>query len=155
MTELFETLRDSGVTVLRNDYVRLRAGAASIVLAGVDDPNGPADMKTPEQLLSEIRKKEGDPFVVLLAHRNNKAADYAAAGVDLTLAGHAHGGLIRLPFTDGLIGPSREWFPTYTSGLYELEYGQMVVSRGLGNVGRTLRLFNRPDLPLVILHSAA
>jgi predicted MPP superfamily phosphohydrolase len=122
---------------------------------GLDDPNGMADQKTVGELAAELRKKQGDGFILLLAHRNNKADAYAAAGIDLTLAGHAHGGLIRLPFTDGLIGPSREWLPTYTAGLYKLKYGQMVVSRGLGNGERTLRLLNRPHIPLVILHSAA
>ena len=60
--ELLTMLGGSGVTALRNGYVRLTIGAASIVLAGVDDPNGPADMKTPEQLVSEIRDREGDPL---------------------------------------------------------------------------------------------
>ena len=67
--------------------------------------------------------------------------------MDLTLAGHAHGGLIRLPGTDGLVGPKREILPHYTAGLYDLSYGQMVVSRGLGNQFPCFRLFNRPDVP--------
>lgn len=75
--------------------------------------------------------------------------------MDLTLAGHSHGGLIRLPFTDGLIGPQREFLPEYTAGRYDLEVGQMVVSRGLGNQFPAFRLFNRPHLPLVILESGA
>jgi predicted MPP superfamily phosphohydrolase len=148
-------LESGGVTVLSGETVTLQRETGRIFLMGLDDPNGRADQKTVGQLADALREIQGDGFVLLLAHRNNRADDYAAAGIDLTLAGHAHGGIIRLPFTDGLIGPSREWFPTYTSGLYELEHGQMVVSRGLGNVGRTLRLFNRPHLPLVILHSAA
>jgi predicted MPP superfamily phosphohydrolase len=65
-------------------------------------------------------------------------------------AGHAHGGLIRLPFTDGLIGPSRDWFPEHTSGLYRRGRTDMVVSRGLGNVGPP-RVWNRPHLPVVTL----
>lgn len=153
--ELLTVLKENGVIPLSNETVTLERDGQKIFLMGVDDPNGPADQKTAGDLTGELRRTQGGGFVLLLAHRNNKAADYAAAGVDVTLCGHAHGGLIRLPFTDGLIGPSREWLPSYTAGLYQLEYGQMVVSRGLGNVGRTLRLFNMPHLPLVILHSAA
>jgi len=153
--ELQAVLEENGVRPLSNEAMTLEQDGQKIYLMGLHDPNGLADQKTVGELTAELRETQGDGFVLLLAHRNNKAKDYADAGVELTLAGHAHGGLIRLPFTDGLIGPSREWFPTYTAGLYDLTYGQMVVSRGLGNVGRTLRLFNRPHLPLVILHSAA
>ena len=88
---------------------------------------------------------------ILLSHRNNHYEQYTQARVDLTLAGHAHGGLIRLPGTDGLVGPKRELFPQYTAGLYDLSYGQMVVSRGLGNQFPCFRLLNRPDVPLVVL----
>jgi len=153
--ELQRVLEETGVTSLPNKTIPLERDGQRIFLMGLDDPNGIAGQKTVGELADELRETAGEGFILLLAHRNNRAADYAAAGIDLTLAGHAHGGLIRLPFTDGLVGPAREWLPTHTSGLYELPYGQMVVSRGLGNVGRTLRLFNRPHLPLVILHSAA
>lgn len=50
-----------------------------------------------------------------------------------------------------LVGPKRELFPQYTAGLYDLSYGQMVVSRGLGNQFPCFRLLNRPDVPLVVL----
>ncbi len=152
--DLRSVLLENGVIPLSNEAVTLERAGQRIFLLGADDPNGPADQKTVGELADELRASQGGGFILLLAHRNNKAGVYAAAGIDLTLAGHAHGGIIRLPFTDGLVGPSMEWLPVYTSGLYQLTYGQIVVSRGLGNVGRTLRLFNRPHLPLVILHSA-
>ena len=46
--------------------------------------------------------------------------------IDLTVCGHAHGGIIRLPFTDGLIGPQREWFPDYTNGIYTETGGKLI-----------------------------
>ncbi|MPN27482.1 hypothetical protein SDC9_174916 [bioreactor metagenome] len=153
--EIEALLAENGVIVLNNRWVTLEAMNQHIFLMGADDPNGRADQKSVGQLAGELRQTGGEGFLLLLAHRNNRAEVYDAAGADLTLAGHAHGGLIRLPFTDGLVGPSRELFPTYTNGLYQLEHGQMVVSRGLGNVGRTRRLFNLPHLPLVVLHCAA
>lgn len=152
---VWETLEECGVTVLSNDYRVLERDGARIVLAGMEDANGYADQKTLQQLTEEIRGDLGDPYILLLAHRNSKWPDYVNCQIDLTLCGHAHGGLIRLPFTDGLIGNDRRLFPSYTSGLYPLEYGQMVVSRGLGNNPYTFRLFNRPEAPLVILRTAA
>ncbi len=62
--------------------------------------------------------------------------------MDLMFSGHAHGGLIRLPFIKGLFAPDQGLFPKYTSGIYEYNGSSMIVSRGVGNVLTTLRLFN-------------
>lgn len=149
--ELEELLTSYGVHVLSNEYVMLEQGGDRIALLGAEDANGYADQPTVADLAQEVRAREGEVYTILLSHRNNHYEQYAAAGIDLTLAGHAHGGLIRLPGTDGLIGPKRELWPAYTAGLYDLDYGQMVVSRGLGNQFPCFRLFNRPDVPLVVL----
>lgn len=151
MSALFAMLKENGVTPLRNAYVPIKRDGASILLCGVDDPNGPYDQKTPLALYQEVKATEGDGFSILLAHRNNRFPEYAACGFDLILSGHGHGGLVRLPFTDGLVGTEQNWFPTYTNGLYTLGSSQLVVSRGLGNVGKTLRLFNRPHVPVIVL----
>jgi predicted MPP superfamily phosphohydrolase len=151
MDTLFPLLERCGVTPLRNTYVPLTRDGQQIFLCGVDDPNGPADQKTPQALGKELAEQEGDCFSILLAHRNNRFETYARCGFDLVLSGHGHGGIFRLPFTDGLIGVDKQFFPTYTNGLYTYGESQLVVSRGLGNVGRTFRLFNRPHIPVIIL----
>ena len=150
-------LRSCGVKVLSNEFLTLERDGEHIVLAGIDDPNGPYDQKTPDELMEEIQAALGDPYVLLLAHRNEYYRVYGRCGFDLTLCGHAHGGLIRLPFTDGLIGNDRQFFPDHTAGLYDLEDGVMMVSRGLGNNTvpiPSFRLFNRPHLPLIVLKTA-
>lgn len=144
-------LREYGVTVLSNEALPLERAGQRLILAGIDDPNGPYDQKTPETLAEEIREAYGDAYILLLAHRNEYHETYARAGFDLTIVGHAHGGLVRLPFTDGLVDTRRRLFPSFTAGRYVLERGELMVSRGLGNVGRTLRLFNRPHLPVIVL----
>ena len=149
--ELEPLLEQCGVTVLSNEYVMLERNGDRIALLGAEDSNGYADQKTVQELADQVRQEQGAVYEILLSHRNNHYEQYAQARVDLTLAGHAHGGLIRLPGTDGLVGPKRELFPQYTAGLYDLSYGQMVVSRGLGNQFPCFRLLNRPDVPLVVL----
>lgn len=149
--ELEPLLETCGVRVLSNEYVMLEQNGDRLALLGAEDSNGYADQKTVGELADEVRREQGEVYQLLLSHRNNRYEEYAAAGVDLTLSGHAHGGLIRLPGTDGLIGPQREWMPDYTAGLYDLSYGQIAVSRGLGNQLPAFRLFNRPDVPLVVL----
>ena len=150
-------MEEYGVTVLSNEYLKLERGGDTIVLAGIDDPNGPYDQKTPEELSGEIHAALGDPYVLLLAHRNEYYQVYGQCGFDLTLCGHVHGGLIRLPFTDGLVDNTRRrFFPTHTAGLYPLDGGgTLMVSRGLGNGGISFRLFNRPHLPVIVLKAGA
>ena len=150
---LKKTLSDHGVTVLSNQAVTLERSGDTIVLAGIDDPNGYADQKSPEALAAEIAQKWGDPFWILLAHRNGRfAGQYSLLGADLVVSGHAHGGIIRLPFTDGLLSTDRTLFPSYTAGLYEENGSCLFVTRGLGNSGPSLRLFNRPEVAAVTLH---
>lgn len=149
--ELFELLESVGATVLRNEFVIIEGGEESFVLAGIEDPNGYADMKTAAELMQEIEAACGDCYTLLLYHRNDRLEEFASLGFDTVLCGHAHGGIVRLPFTDGLIDPARDWFPTYTSGIYSFEGTDMLVSRGLGNVGNTFRVLNRPHLPVLTI----
>ena len=150
--DLKRELGEAGVTVLTNEYVTLTRNGDSILLAGIDDPNGFADQKTPEALAEEIRAAEPGAFWMLLAHRNNYfEKEYSYLGADLVISGHGHGGLIRLPFTDGLISVERSFFPSYTAGFYTSNGSDLFVSRGLGNSGRTFRLFNRPEIVVLTL----
>ena len=54
MEEIKRTLQESGVTVLSNEFVPLTRNGDSIVLAGIDDPNGYADQETPQQLAQVV-----------------------------------------------------------------------------------------------------
>ena len=149
-------LEQNGVIPLTNEYTLLEREGETLVLAGIDDPNGPYDQKSPQELMEEIRAEQGDPYILLLAHRNEYVETYAACGADLILCGHVHGGIIRLPFTDGLIDNTRRrLFPSYTAGLYPLDSGGvLMVSRGLGNGTGVPRLFNRPHLPVIVLRTS-
>ena len=150
---LKETLAEHGVTVLSNQFLPLERNGDTAVLAGIDDPNGYADQKTPEALAAELYAAWGDPFWILLAHRNNRfASQYSLLGADLVISGHAHGGIIRLPGTDGLLSHDGGLFPSYTAGLYEENGSVLFVSRGLGNSGPSFRVFNRPEVAILTLH---
>lgn len=139
-----------GATVLQNDCRLLQRGNSTIAIVGVDDPCGPYDRKMPQELMAELQQEAGeDCFVLALDHRNDHLSLWAQLGADLVLSGHCHGGVIRLPFVGGLIGPGRTLFPDYDAGAYRLGGTQLYVSRGLGF---PLRLFNRPHLPLLVLN---
>lgn len=152
---LKKALTENGVTVLSNQAVTLERFGDTIVLAGIDDPNGYADQKSPETLAGEIAQKWGDPFWILLAHRNNRfARQYSLLGADLVCSGHAHGGIVRLPGTDGLFSHDLDLFPSYTAGLYEENGSVLFVTRGLGNSGPSFRVFNRPEIAVLTLRRA-
>jgi len=117
-------LRRIGITVLMNQHVVVRRGAAQIVVAGITDYSAghfdAAEASDPGAALA------GSPIDaaarVLLAHQPRSAAAAEAAGFDLQISGHTHGGqfwpwnhFVRLqqPFTAGLHRWRRMW--VYTS----------------------------------------
>jgi len=151
--QLLAMLEENGVNVLRNQYEQLASGGETIILAGVDDPGGPADMIKPEEFINDIQQREDADFIVVMSHRNYNLPLYSRLGVDLILSGHAHGGMVRLPFTDGLVGPQQDLFPTYTSGVYTAGNTSMVVSRGLGNHFGWTRFLNNPQVVVVVLRA--
>lgn len=155
MPEMRQLLEETGVTYLSNTFVPLERNGDTITLAGIDDPNGYADQKTPEELAAEVYAACGDPFWILLAHRNNRfARQYSLLGADLVCSGHAHGGIVRLPGTDGLFSHDLDLFPSYTAGLYEENGSVLFVTRGLGNSGPSFRVFNRPEIAVLTLRRA-
>ena len=92
-----------------------------------------------------------DRFRILLAHSPLYFADYAAWGADLTLAGHFHGGTIRIPVLGGVMTPQYQFFLPWCAGDFEQPGKRMVVSRGLGTHSINIRLNNRPQLVVVYL----
>lgn len=164
---LREMYAQSGVTLLENETRFLRARGLPVRITGLTDPEAirmgvhqERQMEAPERVtlgsaLSPERKEgpKGEELLpsILLMHQPQLAEEYAALSPSLIVAGHAHGGQIRLPLVGGLFAPGQGVLPKYTSGLYPMKGSAMVVSRGLGNHGFPIRVNNRPHLPIVIL----
>lgn len=145
-------MRACGVTVLQDDWRVLRRGEDALVLAGTDDPCGPAERKTPAELIADIRAEAGEAaFLLLLTHRNDQLPQWSALGVQAVLAGHCHGGVVRLPFVGGLFGTDRRLFPAWDAGLYRQGETALYISRGLGYTNVHFRLFNRPEVAVIVL----
>lgn len=149
--ELEAIFEKRGVTYLRNDYVLLTRGENSIVLAGVEDPNAFTDMITPDELMSSIGRREGGKYTVLLAHRNNWAELYPELEADLILCGHAHGGIVRLPFLGGVLGRGFQLFPEHVDGQHSVGRYELIISRGVGNGVPVPRFLNNPEIVAVTL----
>ena len=145
-------MRACGVTVLQDDWRVLRRGEDALIVAGTDDPCGPAERKTPAELIADIRAEAGEAaFLLLLTHRNDQLPQWSALGVQAVLSGHCHGGVVRLPFVGGLFGTDRRLFPAWDAGLYRQGETALYVSRGLGYTNVHFRLFNRPEVAVIVL----
>ena len=145
-------MRACGVTVLQDDWRVLRRGEDALIVAGTDDPCGPAERKTPAERIADIRAEAGEAaFLLLLTHRNDQLPQWSALGVQAVLAGHCHGGVVRLPFVGGLFGTDRRLFPAWDAGLYRQGETALYVSRGLGYTNVHFRLFNRPEVAVIVL----
>ncbi|MBE6949014.1 MAG: metallophosphoesterase [Ruminococcaceae bacterium] len=150
--DTFSNMREVCVNVLRNDYVILEQDGESIVLAGVDDPNGPYDMISREDFVSEIRS-ETDDYILMLCHRNSEFDTWVDLNVDLVLSGHAHGGIIRLPGIGGLLIHRDDFRSKRVEGTFTKGDTTMVVSRGAGGNGFIPRFYNNPEIVVVVLRS--
>ncbi len=99
--------------------------------------------------------KNSPNFCLLLTHNPVYFETYRQWGADLTLCGHMHGGMIRLPFFGRHVLPEKTFFPEYDGGLFTRGEGNMIVSRGLGNGKIGFRFMNPPELVVVTLKSAS
>lgn len=149
-------LKQMGVTVLRNDKVRLYEGAEFVNIYGTQLPiscyiNRDGNYKdlrdiTPEYMEKLLGKAE-QGYNILLSHNPFFLESYAKWGADLVFAGHCHGGVVRLPFVGGILSPERRFFPKYTKGIYRVGKAQMVLTAGLGK----FRLNNPSEIVTVTL----
>lgn len=94
---------------------------------------------------------EKGKYQILLAHNPAFFPAYKKWGADLTVSGHLHGGIIRIPGLGGIITPQMELFPKY-SGEMTVEGGQAIaVSRGLGTHTINFRFCNYAQLVVIRL----
>ena len=150
-----ELLIQNNVKVLNNQYENIKIGNEEISLIGMKDISFIKSKDKRKEYLStlkDIKKAVNNDFTILLSHRPEIIDIYSESKVDLVFTGHAHGGQIRLPFTDGLFAPNQGLLPRYTSGKFKKGNTEMIVSRGLGNSLFPFRIFNRPELIVATLN---
>ncbi|GAB3307417.1 metallophosphoesterase [Geodermatophilus aquaeductus] len=138
-----------GVDVLRNERVPITRGGASVDLAGIDDrtaassglPGHGADLD------AALDGRDDATPVVLLAHQPFMVEQAQAAGVDLQLSGHTHGGqLWPFDYAIRLDQPAVE-------GLSRHGDTQLYVTSGAGYWGPPMRVGARPEVTVVELRA--
>lgn len=151
--ELCCLLKQYGVVHLADGSAKLRE---DIRVSGLDIDRRFYRDFVPEQMEEPyIRERLGaaDPecFQILLAHSPLFHQAYGDWGADLALAGHFHGGTIRLPFLGGVMTPQYQFFLPCCAGTFVRDHHYMVVSRGLGTHSINIRFFNKPQVVVVRL----
>jgi predicted MPP superfamily phosphohydrolase len=128
------------VQVLLNEHRVLQHGGASLLIAGVTDFSAggfdAAHRSDPQAALADA--PPGIAFKVLLAHQPRSVAAAAAAGFDLQLSGHTHGGQF-WPWNHFV-----RFQQPYTYGLHRLADLWIYISRGTGYWGPPKR-FGAPS----------
>jgi predicted MPP superfamily phosphohydrolase len=157
--------------VLRQQCVELAWRGGRFNLIGVDDQRERARPGEPSSMLRSIEGLvRSDIPNILLSHNPETFPRAAALGIELSLAGHTHGGQIR--FTLG----NRQWSPAslitpFVAGLYRLPFGPatptasdetaacpqtyafLYVNPGLGTLGLPLRLGMPPEITVLTLRA--
>jgi len=139
-------LRRLGTRVLLNEHVVLDHDGAKVAVAGVTDYSAhhfdPSHKSDPH---GAVKGAPTGAVKILLAHQPRSASSAAAAGYDLQLSGHTHGGqfwpwnlFVRLqqPFTAGLNRLGRMW---------------VYINRGTGYWGPPMRFGVPSEITLIRL----
>lgn len=145
--EVIAALASARIPTLVDAYVPIERDGKRLWLGGVNDPG------TTEPHLDRAIPANPDGPVLFMAH----APDYVdlvlrqpqARLIDLMLAGHSHGGQVRLPGLGPLILPTLG--RKYVEGLFHFGPLQLYVNRGIGTVGLPIRLNCPPEITLLTL----
>jgi len=134
-----EFYASAGIKFLLNET---RQPRPDITLIGYDDPW----VGKPARDIASERRPSQSSFCIALFH-SPQFFDDVAGSCDLSLAGHTHGGQVKLPF----LGPI--WLPEgtggYQEGWYEKKSSKLYVSRGLGTSILPIRFLSRPEIAFI------
>lgn len=161
--QISSKLKNGGVHVLVNEIENIDINENRLAILGLDEgqasfkdqykerKKGTYIYKDNSEYFKELEKHKG--IKIVLSHfpenfSGDEGYSYDKYDFDLQLSGHAHGGQFRFPFFGGVYSPGQGIRPRYTCGIYG-SGPYMVVSRGLGNSGFPLRLFNPPDIVVI------
>jgi predicted MPP superfamily phosphohydrolase len=137
-----------GFDILMNNAKLIRRGASTLAVGGVPDRQGKNFV--PDHII-DISKTfsqaphDANTTWLLVAHQPKVVEDAIAAGVDIQLSGHTHGGQF-FPWT--LVVQLAQKYPR---GLFELGNTTLFVSMGAGAWGPPLRLGALAEIPILTL----
>jgi predicted MPP superfamily phosphohydrolase len=134
-----------GIRYLRMESAKLKFGGTVMNLAGVDYQR----FRAPYLVGAEKLVQSG-AFNLLMSHNPDVFPDAVRQGYDLTIAGHTHGGQVRVEILSEDMNIAR-FFTPYVDGLYQKRGKTIFVGRGIGTIGLPARLGAPPEVALLRL----
>jgi uncharacterized protein len=172
-----ELFRKNGMRLLRQEQSELRWNGQSLNLIGVDYQRQRAANGEKLVMLQGVEQlvRRGMPNI-LLSHNPNSFPRAAELGIEVSLAGHTHGGQVKVEILDHSLSPATLITP-YIAGLYFRTlrapsgapdptlrlstatrslspFAWIYVNRGLGTIGTPVRLGVPPEITLHTLRRA-
>ena len=152
--DMMQSFYNTGAMIMDNAHAEL--SDRGIRICGINLPEEYCLHKVPKCLSvgtmnRMIGRSDAGVFNILLAHDPEYLPSYAAWGADLSISGHYHGGIMRLPFIGGVISPKPRIFPDYSGGIYHIKDKNQLVLCGLGVHTLPIRVFNPAELMVIDL----
>lgn len=140
--ELVVILKKYGVHLITNKAMKLNG----ITILGLGSRWAREDKVS---LLDSYNK---DEKLIVLMHNPDTALDFKSNHYpDLTLAGHTHGGQIRIPYLYKKVIPVRGNV-LWDQGLYKYKNGKVFVTSGIGEIGLPMRFLIPPVIDVLELY---
>ena len=140
------------IKILRQERAPIQVGKESLNLIGVDYESrrsrGLYVARHVRHYLEGVNQlTRPDQVNILLSHNPNTFDRAAQLGIDLSLAGHTHGGQISLDFISPDLSLARLMTP-YVKGHFQKPGGQLYVNRGIGTIAVPIRFDAPPEITL-------
>jgi len=139
-----------GIRILRLERASIQASGETLNLIGVDYQTklsfvSKGDGVVTNYLEGVDRLMLPGNVNVLLSHNPNTFNRAAELGIDLSLAGHTHGGQVALEYISPDISPARLMTPD-VRGWFQKGGSQLYVNRGIGTIFSPVRLGSPPEI---------
>lgn len=138
-----QTMEESGFILLNNSgNCIITEKNKKLYIGGVDD----AIFGFPNIELTLEEKESDTDYTIVLGHEPDKAKEYETSEIDLILAGHSHGGQVKIPFLHLVTTRLAKY---YIEGFYTLDKGGLLfVNTGLGMTRIPVRFGVVPTIDL-------
>ena len=149
--ELVSRFEAAGVRLLRNEEAVYDLYGNAVSILGVEGQPQDFDKYGAKEFMDQAEQDTSYDFRVCMAHVPTYFPDILENySFELGLAGHTHGGIVRLPKIGPLYTAEEGFLPTYAGGTYTLRNGStLIVSRGLGDSSQWPRINNVPELSVI------
>ncbi len=140
-------LKESGLIHVGDNWLEVMVNGSPLIIAGNELP-----WYKPAADLSSCKHEGPSPSRILLSHSPDQFKWAQQNDVDLMLAGHLHGGQIRLPFIGAITSPSLHGV-RYAAGVFRAGNTVLHVSRGVSAL-TPLRVNCPPEITTLVLRCA-